>query len=192
MKSKNGRLRKSKPNLKNFKKNSFSGFTLLELVVVFSIIAILSTIGLASYVNYGNNQVILNSASDLQNILNSAKQKAAAQAKPSSCLTTDVLSGYGVEVYPAPNTEGFYFYSLYALCNGNKKSINTYELPRGVQIAPSPLTTTNNVFFSVLTGSVTGSGKIDITGPSLPSSCVLISPSGIVSGRTVSCSGLYP
>ena len=65
---------------------SEKGFTLLELIVVFSIIAILSTIGLASFVNYSKAQILQGSANDIISTLNTAKSKAASQIKPNTCL----------------------------------------------------------------------------------------------------------
>ena len=55
------------------------GFTLLELIVVFSIIAILSTIGVASYTSYARQQLLQGAVNDLSAVLNTAKSKASSQ-----------------------------------------------------------------------------------------------------------------
>ena len=124
--------------------------------------------------------------------MNAARAKAEAQAKPSSCLSTDILNGYGVDISSSANAQGYYTYSLFAMCNGNKYSVQTYNLPLGVTVAASPLTTTNSVFFPVITSAVTGSGTIELTGSALPSACITVYSSGLISQSSSACAQLTP
>ena len=56
-------------------RNKFS-FTLIELLIVISIISILSTVGLAYYNKYGEEVKLKNSANQLADVLELAKKKA--------------------------------------------------------------------------------------------------------------------
>src|SRR3989344_5628569 len=57
------------------------GFTLLELIIVFSVIAIVSTVGVASFVNYNKAQSLNTSYLDLVNSLNTARSYSVSQIK---------------------------------------------------------------------------------------------------------------
>ena len=146
-------------------KLSQNGFTLLELIVVFTVIAILSTVGLASFVNYSRAQVLQQAYSDLLNTLNTAKSNAFSQVKPPQCASY-TLEGYSVSI----NTSTWKSYSLNAICSGNKFVVSTTNL-KDVTInnsAASPPTTIPGnpptVFFSLLTGGVIGAGNIVLSG----------------------------
>lgn len=135
------------------------GFTLIELIVVFSVIAVLSTIGVASFVGYSRAQTLQQATNDFITVLNTAKVRASAQVKPSpTCLTTSTLQGYSVTVNIVART-----YSLNVICSGTTTSISTTTLPTNVTFNSAsgiPPTTTTNIIFSVLTGGVSGIGNV--------------------------------
>jgi prepilin-type N-terminal cleavage/methylation domain-containing protein len=140
------------------------GFTLIELIVVFTVIAILSTIGTVSFVGYSRTQTLNQATSDLVQSLNLAKSLSASQLKtldknnsgPEGCLEGQILNGYGVQI----NVDS---YNLYIQClagNGTKMQPVTdakwkTELPNGVTIS---LATSINVFFPVLSGGIIATG----------------------------------
>lgn len=142
---------------------SKKGFTLIELIVVFSVIAIISTIGLASFVGYSRSQTLNQASIDLSTYLSTAKSKASSQIKPSAqCNNTTVLDGYSVSINIAASS-----YSLNVVCSGSTFVLTTAKLPAGVTFnsaVASPPTTTTNVFFAILNSSVTGTGNIVLTG----------------------------
>lgn len=174
--------------LKNIPKseNSLAGFTLIEMIVVFAIIAVLSTLGVASFVSYGRSQALNSSVSDLVTILNLAKSRAQSQVKP-SCAGS--LDGYeirlcGVSGSPTTCINSINAnYELDARCNGSVVSppISTGKLSQNVSFGsyPSP-TTTTSIFFSVLTGGVAGFGTIAMTGYSQTKS-IVVDQSGNIS-----------
>ena len=158
-------------------KLSQKGFTLLELIIVFTVIAILSTVGLASFVNYSKTQALQQSYNDLLNTLNTAKSDAFSQIKPSQC-NSYTLNGYSVVI----NTSTWKSYSLNVICSGNTFTLSTITLPTNVSFntgSGTPPTTTTNVFFSLLTSGVVGTGNIVLSGNSKTKTITITGVGGI-------------
>lgn len=156
------------------------GFTMIELIVVFSVMAVLSTVGIASFVDYSRSQALQQATNDLVNVLNTAKSRAISQIKPSvAACNTGTLTGYRVII----NDPSINKYTLYAVCSGSLVSPLTTSLPTNVSFnsaAGSPPTTATNIYFSVLTGGVSGSGDIVLSSFS-KTKTVNISPVGGIS-----------
>lgn len=162
---------------------SGAGFTLIELVVAFSIIAVLSTIGVAAFLDYSRSQTLQQATNDLITTINAAKSKAIAQIKPNDarCLPDKVLSGYKVVL----NTGQ---YTLYAVCGGFNVPIPpatdatpiTTKLPKGVSF-DSSMTLPMTITFGVLTGGVVGSGSIILDGIGVTTGkTITITPGGLI------------
>ncbi len=136
------------------------GFTLLELIVVFSVIAILSTIGIASFVAYSRSQSVQTAASNFALTLESAKSRASSQVKLDAC--SGALNGYQVDISTSNPTKNAY--SLNVLCP-DVHLIQPITLPDNGNIKfDLGQTTTTSILFPVLTGAVGGSGTIVLTG----------------------------
>lgn len=133
---------------------SGAGFTLIEIIVVFSILSVLSAVGLASFVTYSRTQAVTNERNNLILTLNVAKARAQSQVKPSNC-DTQTLNGYQVSINTINNT-----YSLIADCSTADAVISTTRLSSNITFQSTSETTYS---FPVLTGGVTG-GTIVITG----------------------------
>ncbi|MBI2030999.1 MAG: GspH/FimT family pseudopilin [Candidatus Levybacteria bacterium] len=125
------------------------GFTLIELTIIFSVIAILSVIGLSISIDYNRSQVLNAAYEELKTTLNTAKSRALSQNKP--CTGTVI----GHQVYIAGTTQ----YRLQAVCSVDTIS-KSFNLPRDLSFT-SPIPAT--VSFPVLTGGSSG-GTITITG----------------------------
>ena len=134
--------------------SSPAGFTLIEIVIVFAIIAILTSLGLAAYNTYNGDQEVQSSAIDVETMLNLAKSRSLTQVIPASCGTNSV-TGYQVDV-----TIGSQQYTLSAIC-GSKQVVETNNLPPRITFANGSTTT---VFFNISTGAVASNGTILITG----------------------------
>jgi prepilin-type N-terminal cleavage/methylation domain-containing protein len=147
------------------------GFTLIELVVVFTVIAILSTIGTVSLVSYSLVQALNQVTSDLLQTLNTAKSLSASQLKSLSkngktlqCLDSQTLGGYGVRINTTQN-----YYALYIQCVANSVSVqNTSSewqtsLSSNGDIVFDSATNIADVFFPILSGGIItkGSGNAD-------------------------------
>ena len=137
------------------------GFTLIELVVVFSIIAILSVVGIASFVSYSQEQSMNNAVLDLTTLLNTAKSQSISQVKPSGC--TSALSSYSVELCSVPSyipgnctqsdTNNHVDYKIVLHC-GNDISEESGRLPNNIKFGTSM--TLYSIYFPILTGQVGG------------------------------------
>lgn len=154
------------------------GFTMIELIVVFTVMAVLSTVGLASFVSYSRSQVLQQATNDFATLLNSAKTRAASQVKPTTqCSSSTVLENYSVTINVSART-----YSLNVTCSGNLTVLQTNTLPQNVSFnstTASPPTTTTNIVFLVLTGGVNGSGNVIISSYSLTKTVTVDSIGGI-------------
>ncbi len=135
------------------------GFTLLELIIVFSVISILSTVGIASFVGYSRAQSLQSAASSFELTLNLAKSHANSQVKPSQC-STETLIGYQVDILSDTT------YSLSVVCLG-VYTLQTITLPDKGNVKFSldlTQTTTTSVFFPIITSGVKGAGTIVLVG----------------------------
>lgn len=134
----------------NFKFNK--GFTLIETIIVFAVISILSTIAIASFVNYNKTQNVQVAYSELTATLALARSRALSQAKPTICSDNNlILNGYKVILDIISNK-----YYLKATCSGTDYLIQTANLPKNVIFDGNIAKTTSTLFyFSVITNGVT-------------------------------------
>lgn len=136
------------------------GFTLLELLVVFSIITILSATGLAAYVEFSQAQIFNTNVLVVQTMLYTAKLRAQSQVIQSAaaatyCSSPHTLKSFGVEICGGGtcNDTTKTSYALYALCsNGTRALIESKKLPANMYFENA----STNKFpqFSILSGVV--------------------------------------
>lgn len=93
-------------------KGKLSGFTLIELIISIGVIAILSSIGLASYVQFNRRQILNSAVRTFLNDLQLAQSKAESNERPQGCsgnlLSYQVsiqTSGYKVEAICSSSVE---------------------------------------------------------------------------------------
>ena len=134
------------------------GFTLIELVISLTVIATLSTIGIAAFVNQSKASALQSGAAEFYSALNVAKSRAMSQVKPDNYCTGRTLDGYSVVI---DSTTTF---KINVNCGGNDFLVSSGKLPANITFASNPDTTSTNFFFGVLTNSVQGSGKVTIKG----------------------------
>lgn len=153
---------------KVFKKRS-GGFTLIEIIIVISIMAIIGGGGIAAFVSYGKSQTMSATASELINKLNLAKSRAFSQVKPSSCGSS-TLEGYEFGlcdniIFPSNHCQttdpAVPNYEVVVKCGGFYYAVGTTgKLPAGYAFASESQPT---IFFPVISGGVTTEGSITIT-----------------------------
>lgn len=122
------------------------GFTIIELLVSLSVVAILSAIGIASYIETSRSATLESASADLKSTLVQARSKALSQDTPESCL----LKGYQVEI----TSDG---YTLQAECETRTENIKSEQFP--VNVTASPETT---IYFPILTGGASG-GSVSLS-----------------------------
>lgn len=146
------------------------GFTLIEIIVVFAIIAILSVIGVAAFVNYSRIQTVEAAAGELSSFLVIAKSRAISQVKPTAqipqCDNSSILNGYRVAVCPTSTSDilcsAAGTYVLGVRCSNADYKLQTGTLPKNVTYTPSP--TSTSFFYPIISSGVVGSGIISISG----------------------------
>ena len=177
------------------------GFTLIELVIVFSIIALLSIAGIASFAAFSQRQILINAVANLRTILNVARTRTLSQVNgvsPNACTSSEQFGGYVVVVCcnaagsqtncPVIPCVGSDEYDLFETCysgsNPSYKPIQGGTFSSGITV--SSATTARTFQFTPLTGTVTYG-----TGTSLSSGSVILnySSQGVSSSVTVSSIG---
>lgn len=131
------------------------GFTLIEIIVVFSVIAIISTVGIAAFVSYSKTQALQASYLDFINTLNKAKAYSLSQVKPTRC-DQNLLNGYDVVLNYSSDQTSQDSYSLYVRCGDQDQEppLKTAKLPQTVRFNPI-FTTYQNYFFPILSNTLT-------------------------------------
>lgn len=131
------------------------GFTLIELIVVFSVMAILSTAGLAAFVSYSRQQTINTVTQEIKTMLFDARSRASSQV--SLCATGQSFDGYLVIFCPkndtcAPCSLGpTPGYQLEKRCGGVDTIAGIEKpLPPNVTVVPD----SHNILFGPVSGTV--------------------------------------
>jgi len=126
------------------------GFTLIELVVVLAFVSIISTVGIAGYMQYSRVQKLNSASLDFATVLQTAKSRALSQVKPDSgaCNSSD-LNGY--QVYISSSTA---FQTLAKCADGTVDSASK-TLPLNISFSLPNSAASATIFFNVLTGLVT-------------------------------------
>lgn len=142
------------------------GFTLLELVIVFGIIGIISVIGFSAFTSYSRVQVLDQSATEVRSALEKAKFDALSRVKPEVCDTSYPISGYEFMLCNGtdPSCQGDY--EVRALCvpgpGQSSTRILSGTLPDSVAIVQSA-ETCPAISYNILNGYENGACEIILT-----------------------------
>ncbi len=178
------------------------GFTLVELIVVFSIVAVLSAMSFAAFVSFSRQQLVIDTVANMRTTLYTARSQSLSQAnKPTQCVsgsscqcpTDQQFSGYQV-LFCCPINGGVScragcidsttaeHYELQILCAGNAYLVDSTKMPSANVSVDRANSTTRLVLFQPLSGLVTGAGKIVVTGYN-QTKTITVSQTGVVSGQ---------
>lgn len=136
------------------------GFTMIELLLVISVVGILSSLGAGLYRDYGDTKRVSTAAEDVANLLTVAKTRAISQVKPAACGASE-LDGYRVVTCPGGCSGGTYSYQLEAYCGGAGSQFGQiYKLPANVVFGS---TSQQTVLFRTITGAAQSTSDIVIS-----------------------------
>lgn len=137
-----------------FSQQRQTGFTLIELTLIFSVIAILSIIGLSISIDYNRAQVVNAAYEELKTTLLTAKSRALSQKKPPGC--NDTLLSFEVVFNTTKNN-----YTLDAVCSISRKILKSIDLPKNVTFTAIP--SSDKISFPILVGGSSG-GTVILSG----------------------------
>jgi prepilin-type N-terminal cleavage/methylation domain-containing protein len=129
------------------------GFTLIELMVVFSIAVLITGVGFASLLSYSRRQEVTQASANIKEVFKQAKFNALSFVKPtnSNCAIGDPLNSYSVKF-------GATGYQLTALCGDTNVSITKKELPQNVTYYAIDKSC-DQVTYQTLSGAVAGTNS---------------------------------
>jgi prepilin-type N-terminal cleavage/methylation domain-containing protein len=149
------------PRLKQYlaKSENPLGYTLIELLLVMTIIALLFLTGIASYREFSRRQELVSAVRKVQGDIRQAQELAIASKKPAGC---SVLDGYYFVVVPSGS------YEIRWVCGASTGVEKTIPMPAGITISGlSPnLTPSNSILFKTLgqgTNIPSAAGSTSIT-----------------------------
>lgn len=129
-----------------------NGFTIIELVVAFSVIIVLSLAGIAASVSYSRAQSLTTAVQELKSVLNQAKSYAQSQYKPDEC------EDYALEGYKVTINESSDEYALFPICGDVDLEMSKKSLPNDVEFGEAAGNSSGYFTFPVLTGGINGDG----------------------------------
>ena len=137
-----------------------NGYTLIEILVVITIMTTLFSFGYANFRDFSRRQTLQGAVKQVQGSLRKAQQSALSGVKPDDpkCNNPQTLNGYGFKIESSLSQ-----YSVFADCSGGNAQIGSLvDLPSGIT-ASTPL---NPIIFKVLgsgTNIVGGDNVITFT-----------------------------
>lgn len=137
-----------------------SGFSLIEMMVVITIMALVLGGGIAGYMNFNDKQTVLEATNQLKTYLGKA-QSQAKTGKKISCVTP--LIGYRVNISAgSPYTVNIEERCYDGSDDGIAGTAESYPLPSGVTVSSNL-----DVMYKVLHGGIIGADAgldIDVAG----------------------------
>lgn len=128
------------------------GYTLIEVMVVVTLMGLLVGGGIAAMTSARQKQILKRAGSQLYSDLRLAQARASAGDKPSECLVPPVktLDGYRVKLV------GTNQYQIVGVCSGEEYAAVTRTFPSGVTSLPDSTKCDTQASFLILGGGATG------------------------------------
>lgn len=111
----------------NLKK--IAGFTLVEILIVVSVMGILSSLGFVSYINFSRKQILVQNMEKVITDLQLAQSLALNNQKMGAC-ETKTLDGSRFTI------ESKNGYSIYLVCGKDNHLVKSETLPPKVELSP--------------------------------------------------------
>ncbi|HSW96776.1 MAG TPA: prepilin-type N-terminal cleavage/methylation domain-containing protein [Candidatus Saccharimonadales bacterium] len=137
------------------------GFTVVELLIVISIMAVLSVVSIASFSTFNNSQQLNTAALNVKNMMQYAKSQALSQIN--TCTAGQTLVGYKLlaccQGGSCPVCLSNNSYEVDVVCSGGSTFVKGENFPNGVTFDTSN-STSYSFLFNTLSGTVTGTGNL--------------------------------
>lgn len=133
-------------------RKSCSGFTVVELLIILSLIALLFTLGVAQYNRFNRSQNLTKAKDELISNLRLAQGKAMAGEKPEVCMET--LSGHKLKFIDNSH------YKIVAVCVEEVDIKTDITLPTGVTKQAG----SDEIFFRVLSQGIESDISLILSG----------------------------
>jgi len=133
-------------------KKTALGYTLIELLIVITLITLLFTLGMAQYNQFNRRQTLVKAKDELISNLRLAQSKSLAGEKPDIC-GTETLTGHKLKFFPDKQR-----YKIVAVCNDEVDVKIGMSLPTGITRKSGPA----EVFFKGLSQGTNIDGQANI------------------------------
>lgn len=138
------------------------GFTIIELLVVFSVISIIAGIGFATFSSYSDSQKLSGSIKTLESSIDDAKNSALSNVKPKTTrggqviACTQSVNSYEINLCSdVSNCSGSgYDYEVVLVCGNQRYAIKTGNFQSGVDFGSQDPEDCDSIIFSTLSGEV--------------------------------------
>jgi prepilin-type N-terminal cleavage/methylation domain-containing protein len=136
-----------------------SGFTLIELVIVFGIIALISSLSFVSLRGFAERRTVNEASAEFASAAQLAKSRSQTQVKPTDAVCTGrTLDGYRVSL--ACLGSSCTGYTLTPVCGGsNSTAIKSGTFPTSITVGSS---VSSSFLFQTISGIVQGAGNPSI------------------------------
>lgn len=128
-------------------RKKLEGFSLIELIVVVSIMTLLTGGGIGAYITFNDRQTLRTSALEVQTYLRSAQKRAQTGDRPDSC---DRLDKY--RFFMGANSN---IVTIQIACSNTTITADQYILPEGIKADAA-----YDIQFAGLHGGVTGTTDV--------------------------------
>lgn len=162
----------------------YKGFTLIELMVVVSILAIVSGIMIPSFSTYTRNQTLKQAQENFKSDLRSIQNRALTGASSDVTLGGNLVKYWGVNFVANSSTYTSLIASSAACAGGTTQLVQTFSLPATVSFSS---TSGGCYLFSMDDGSIyntsgsrIGTVPIDLVNTSSATRTVTINGAGLI------------
>lgn len=139
-------------NSNNF---ALTGFTLIEILIVFLIGSIVFSIGVNSFTSFNNSQTFNQSVINVVSDLNNTKSRAISQVKPNACGNNTLL-GFEIEIQVSQS-----LYRQNALCGPLRIVLSERKLPNGIYFESG---SSNSVIYKIGQGTLNSTKSMAVSG----------------------------